>query len=426
MHRMQDPHTDADLLARLDAEPDGEASPAAPDRRLATLAEIGHIINSILDIDQILDVIMDRLIALVRAERGFIMLVDGASGELTFRVARNMDRATLDEPAFTVSRGVVRQVFETRVPVLSFNAAEDPRYAGMPSIQLFGLRAILCVPMRIKHKMIGVIYLDNRLKNGAFADDDLDFVVAFSDQAATAIDNANLDRERRRIRDLFEGYVSSEVLEDILQRGSDLGLSGQRRVVTVMFCDIRGFTRLSEVLDASDLVARLNEFYGEMGEIIFRRGGILYAYMGDALMAVFGAPTSHGDDALRAARTALDMCSRMDELRAQWKLQGQPGFEMGIGLCTGEVVVGDVGFAKKREYTVIGDTVNTAARLEKLNKDFASRIVMSDSTCEAIRDTLPTERLGTVEVRGKAHPVEAWTIPGFGERSAATVAPATA
>lgn len=402
---------DADLLAELDAD----APAPTADRRLSTLAEISHLINSILDIDQVLDVIMDRLIALVRAERGFIMLVEG--GELTFRVARHIDRSTLDEPAFQISRGVVYQVYESRAPILSFNAAEDPRYRDLPSIQYFGLRAILCVPLRIKDRMIGVAYLDNRLKNGAFDQSDLDFVAAFADQAAIAIDNANLESEKRRLRGLFEGYVSTEVLDEIVARTDADDLRGQLRDVTVMFCDIRGFTSLSEVLGPEAMVARLNEFYEAMGEIIFREGGTLFTYMGDALMAVFGAPARHDDHALRAVRTAMEMCCRMEALQAAWRRDGRPIFRMGVGLCTGEVVVGDVGYARKRQYTVIGDTVNTAARLEKLNKDFHSRVVLSDTTKRAIGPSVPVEPLGQVEVRGKAQAVQAWTIPGFGAQS---------
>lgn len=396
---------DAALRAALDARI--EEAEVEHDRRLDTLAEIGRVINSMREIDEILDAIMDHLIAQVGAERGFIMLVE--DGALQFRVARQFDRATLEAPEFQISRGVTFQVYEGRAPVLSFNALEDPRYREMPSIQQFGLRAIICVPMRIKEKMIGVIYLDNRLKRGAFEERDLTFVTAFSDQAAIAIDNANLEAERRRIRALFEGYVSSEVLEEILSR-PDLQLSGERRVVTVMFLDIRGFTSLSEQMDATRLVARLNAFYAEVGEIIFRHGGTLFTYMGDALMAVFGAPRTHGDDAVRAVRTATEISSRMDALREAWTSAAVPLFEIGIGLCTGEVVAGDVGFSKKREYTVIGDTVNTAARLEKLNKQFGTRIALSESTRNAVGEAIPLRQLGTVEVRGKSEPVNAWTV----------------
>lgn len=413
---MSKKRSDTDLLAQLDADDESVAASASADQRLSALLQVGRIINSILDLDQILDIMMDQLIGVLRAERGFIMLVDPDTRALTYRVARNLERTTLEDPEFQISRSIVEQVYADQRPVLSFNAAEDPRYRDSPSIHVFGLRAVLCAPIRIKARVIGVIYLDNRLKHGAFHEGDLELVTAFADQAAIAIDNANLDAEKRRIRDLFEGYVSREVLADILKR-SEVQLAGERCDVTVMFCDIRGFTSLSEVLAPAELVARLNQFYQEMGEIIFRHGGILFTYMGDAIMAVFGAPTRHDDDALRAIKAALDMCKRMDQLVSQWKATGEPTFQIGIGLCTGEVIVGDVGFAKKREYTVIGDTVNVAARMEKLNKDFSSRIVMSESTKEAVGYGLPLEQLGTVDVRGKSAPMSVWSVPGFGTRS---------
>lgn len=410
--------SDEDLLAQLDSLETEAVSPPANtgEERLAALLGVGRIINSILDLEQILDIMMDQLIALLHAERGFIMLVDPDNGSLACRVARNVERITLEDPEFQISRSIVEQVYADERPILSFNAAEDPRYRDSPSISVFGLRAVLCAPIRIKTQVIGVIYLDNRLKRGAFHERDLEFVTAFADQAALAIHNANLDAEKRRIRDLFEGYVSRELLDDILKR-NEVQLSGQRCVVTVMFCDIRGFTSLSEVLEPAALVGRLNQFYQEMGEIIFRHGGILFTYMGDAIMAVFGAPTRHDDDALHAIKAALDMCKRMDQLAARWKAAGEPAFQIGIGLSTGEVIAGDVGFAKKREYTVIGDTVNVAARMEKLNKDFSSRIVMSESTRNAVGHGLPTEQLGTVEVRGKSAKMNVWSVPGFGARS---------
>lgn len=417
---MTDRRADHELLAELDSgEITVQSAPPvsqSSEQRLTALVQLGRIINSILDLDQILEILIDQLVTLLNAERGFIMLVDPDSRGLSFRAARNVDRFTLDEPEFQISRSIVDQVYATQRPVLSFNAADDPRYCNSPSIAVFGLRAVICAPVRVKARVIGVIYLDNRLKNGAFLEGDLDFITAFADQAAIAIDNANLDAEKRRIRDLFEGYVSRQVLDDILKR-NDVELAGQRCVVTVMFCDIRGFTTLAEVLGPAALVSRLNQFYQEMGEIIFKHGGILFTYMGDAIMAVFGAPTRHDDDALHAIKAALDMCKRMDQLAAQWKAKGEPSFQVGIGLCTGEVIAGDVGFAKKREYTVIGDTVNVAARMEKLNKEFGSRIVMSTSTQEAVGHGLPVELLGRVEVRGKAEPMDVWSVPGFGART---------
>ncbi len=420
-------YTDHDLLALLEGDGDtaeGGASVFEPtcvrcrqstsaELRLEGLVKIARVVNSILDIDQILDVVMDELLMLVGAERGFVALVNAASQAVEFRVARNLDRRTLEQPTFAVSRSIVREVFAPRRPLYSMNAARDRRFATTPSVQLFGLRGVLAVPLLVKADTIGVIYLDSSLRHGSFVESDLEFVSLFANQVAMAIDSARLDQERRRVHELFEGYVSRELLDDILTR-TDLNLAGQVCDCTVMFCDIRGFTGLSEQLSATSLVARLNEFYREMGEIIFRHGGILFTYLGDAIMAVFGAPVARSDDASRAIKAALDMCKRLGELQLTWCAQGTPVFEMGIGLCTGEVVAGDVGFARKREYTVIGDAVNTAARLEKLNKGLGSRIVMSDSTRAAAGAGFPLERLGSVKVRGKSLPMDLWTVCGFG------------
>jgi len=377
---------------------------------MAAIMEISRTINSMRDIDNILEVTMDSVISLFNAERGFIMLIDEESGSLSFKTARNLDRQNLESPAFEISRSIVGDVFKSKSPVLCCNATDDIRFKDSISIMKFGLRAVICVPMMQKEKLVGVIYIDNRLKNGAFSDEDLEFAIVFSHQAATAIENANLSSDKKRLRKLFESRVSPDVVEEIISRATDVGLMGEKRTVNVMFLDIRGFTSLSEALDPRDLINHLNEFWNEMGEIIFEEDGTLITYLGDAMMAVFGAPISRSDDAVRAVRAAVKMQKKMEELRERWKNLNRPVFEIGIGVNTGEAVVGDVGFSKHREYAVIGDTTNTAARLEKLNKDYATKIIISEATYMLVSDSFETNYLGESLMRGKSVPIKVYEV----------------
>lgn len=159
--------------------------------RLETLYEISQTINSTLDLDEVLDLVMDQVIAVTGAERGFLML-RADNGEMVFRVARGIHRQEVEDPSFQVSRSVIGQVAGTGQPVLTDNAAEDGRFSGKQSILLKGLRSILCVPLRVKERITGLVYVDNRLHAGIFGGDDLDLLVAFANQAGIAIENARL------------------------------------------------------------------------------------------------------------------------------------------------------------------------------------------------------------------------------------------
>ncbi|MDQ7823999.1 MAG: adenylate/guanylate cyclase domain-containing protein [Candidatus Eremiobacteraeota bacterium] len=383
------------------------------EKRMAAITDISRTINSLLDIDRILEITMDSVISLFNAERGFIMLFEEDTGDLVFRIARGMDQQNLNSPEFEISRSVVLEVARTKTPLLCYNAADDVRFKDSPSIQKFSLRAIICVPMMIKERLVGVIYIDNRLRFGAFAKEDLDFAVIFSHQAATAIENAILASDTKRLRRLFESRVSPRVVEELLSRSGDAGLLGEKRIVSVMFLDIRGFTSLSESFDPQHLVAHLNDFWEEIGEIIFREEGTLITYLGDAMMSVFGAPISRPDDALRAVRASLTIHGRMAELRQKWAAEGKPVFDIGIGVNTGEALVGDVGFSKHREYSVIGDTTNTAARLEKLNKDYSTKLIISESTYQKVAVHVVARYLGEALLKGKSQPVKVYEVAGM-------------
>jgi adenylate cyclase len=216
-------------------------------------------------------------------------------------------------------------------------------------------------------------------------------------------------REKEMIKRAFTRYVAREVVEEILKDPEQLALTGERREVTVLFCDIRGFTPLAERLSPEEVVSLLNEFYTLMIETTFKHDGTLDKFLGDAVMAVFGAPIAHPDHAMRAVRTALAMRNGIAELNEQRVSQGKIPIGIGIGLSLGEVVAGTVGTEDRMEYTVIGDSVNLAARLVA-NARPAGRILISQRTYERVQDLVEVKGLGPLKVKGKEEEVEVYEV----------------
>ncbi|HEV8616551.1 MAG TPA: adenylate/guanylate cyclase domain-containing protein [Methylomirabilota bacterium] len=218
-------------------------------------------------------------------------------------------------------------------------------------------------------------------------------------------------REKEMIKRAFTRYVAREVVEEILKDPEHMMLTGERREATVLFCDIRGFTTLSEKLRPEEVVGLLNEFYTLMIETTFKHDGTLDKFLGDAVMAVFGAPIAHPDHAARAVKTALDMRAAVAELSDRRVAHGQDPFEVGIGVSLGEVVAGTVGTEDRMEYTVIGDSVNVAARLQ--DRARAGSILLTRRTYEAVKGLVDAKSLGALKVKGKEEEVEVYEVRGL-------------
>lgn len=218
-------------------------------------------------------------------------------------------------------------------------------------------------------------------------------------------------REKEMIKRAFTRYVAREVVEEILKDPERLVLTGERREVTVLFCDVRGFTPLSERLSPEEVVLLLNDFYTLMIETTFKHDGTLDKFMGDAVMAIFGAPIFHPDHSLRAVRTALAMQEGIVGLNERRAQQGKEGVTIGIGVSAGEAVAGTVGTEDRMEYTVVGDSVNLAARLESNAK--AGQILISHRTWEKVKDEVTVHALGFIKVKGKEEQVEVYEVVGM-------------
>ncbi|MBA4371847.1 MAG: adenylate/guanylate cyclase domain-containing protein, partial [Thermodesulfovibrio sp.] len=226
------------------------------------------------------------------------------------------------------------------------------------------------------------------------------------------------ERQAQEIRRIFSSYVSPKIVKELIEHPEKAKLGGERKMATILFSDVIGFTSLSEKREPEDVVALLNEYFEEMTEIIFKWEGTLDKFVGDEIMVLWGAPLDQPDHAERALRCALDMSRKLDEMRSDWAGRGVEGLDCGIGINTGEVVIGNIGaLGKKMDYTAIGDHVNLAARVEKLTRQYGTRILITGNTYRAVkpegtaitgqdkREWVFFSELGTVRVKGKEQEV---------------------
>ncbi len=217
-------------------------------------------------------------------------------------------------------------------------------------------------------------------------------------------------REKRIVKKLFSRYVSKDVFDRLVADPSLAALGGARRSMTVLFSDVRGFTAMSEKGSPEEVVAQLNEYFSRMVSVVFAHRGTVDKFVGDMVMALFGAPLDDEDHADHAVRTALAMTTALNQLNAEWQSQGRPTLDIGIGINTGDMVAGNIGSDTIMSYTVIGDAVNLGARLESLNKDYGTRIIISEATRARLKGRYDIHPLGDVIVKGKSKPVAIFEV----------------
>jgi adenylate cyclase len=217
-------------------------------------------------------------------------------------------------------------------------------------------------------------------------------------------------REKRAVKKLFSRYVSKDVYDQLVANPSLAALGGARRHMTVLFSDIRGFTTMSEKGTPEDVVSQLNELFTRMVRVVFDHHGTVDKFVGDMIMALYGAPLDDDDHAEHAVQTALAMIVTLNELNREWAQRGKPQLDIGIGINTGDMIAGNVGSESIMSYTVIGDAVNLGARLESLNKDYGTRIIISASTRERLKGRYDIHPLGDVIVKGKSQPVAIYEV----------------
>ncbi len=377
-------------------------------RRLDALYQVSKLIASDFDLEKRLADVLDTVVEVMEAERGFIMLRDEETGGLTVSVARAMGR---DLKASSPSMGVAGQAAIKCEPVLMADRESDSAFGGRESIIMQRIVSAMAVPLSVEGRILGSIYVDTRQADRPFTEEDLELFVALATQSAMAIDNVRLyeqmvEAEKKRA-DLGR-FLSPAIVDQIMRDDTVLELGGSKRTVTTMFCDIRGFTPLAERLEPDVLIDTLNQHFTALTEIIFQFEGTLDKYVGDEIMAVFGSPLSKPDDAERAIRAALAMQAKNVELNRERLAQGHPELGFGIGISTGEVLAGLMGSPDRMEFTVVGDLVNTASRL--CGQAAAHCIVADETTYQHVKELVVAEEMGSISLKGKEAPVTAYHI----------------
>ena len=346
------------------------------------LYELARDMSSSLELDIVLRNVMDRVINLMKASRGFIVLVDPTTRALSVQVSGG-DADPKKSREFLGSRSVIEQVVRTGKAVMSTDATLDDRFKGQQSVILQNLRSIIAVPLVTKDSVIGAVYVDNPFRAAIFEEKDKEFLQAISDLAAIAIDNARQYERSEFLRQLFERYVNKQVTDYVLERSdrNTIFLPGERREVTMLNSDIAGFSTLSQRMGAEELVIFLNDYFSRMIDIVLEFGGNIDKFQGDGMLVVFGAPNPMNDHAERATSAAQKMVKEIEKLNAELVTRGKRPISVGIGLDSGQVVAGHVGSERRLEFTLIGVPVNNSAYLSKVRP---AKVLMSESTRAAL------------------------------------------
>jgi len=372
---------------------------------LYVLYEISRQLNSIHDFGELLNKIMDLIFAVIDADHGFLILTgEKDREELIPVVVKSRENQTQEQESLKASRTIIKRVIRDGVALLTSNAMTDTRLNHAKSLLLQQIRSAICVPLWRKNKIIGVIQLESIRLDNQFTQEDLELLKAIGSQMAMVIEQASLNeqiREEERMRNRLERFHSPQVIDMILKGGQetlDDMLEPKDVTATILFADISGFTGLAERMPPREVNLILNDFFSRMTDIVFKYDGTLDKYIGDGLMAVFGAPMEKKDDAERGIRAAQEMMQALTTM-----MDGTPEdrkFTIRIGINTGKVVAGNIGSPKRMDYTVIGDAVNTASRLESIAQP--NQILIGEETYKRVQGKFNIRPVGPRKVKGKS------------------------
>jgi adenylate cyclase len=394
---------------------------AAPDvqeieksnRILRVLTRVAETLIAVRPVEEVLQQVMEIVFEHVPADRGFLMLNEEGSDKLIPMVIKHRNPDASDSGKISISKTIADRVMKDRVSILTSDALVDPRFGAGDSIRFHGIRSAMCAPLWNKEHVIGIIHVDSPMLTNCFGLNDLDLLTALANYAAVAVDRARLnsklvaeEKKRERLGRFLSPQVTNRILATAESQGFALGVP-ETKEVSVLFADIVGFTSMSEKMSPAAVSLILNDYLSRMTDVIFKHEGTLDKYIGDAIMAVFGAPLDMPDHAVRSIRAALEMRERLEEFNAERK-EG-PTLRIRIGINSGKAVAGEIGSINKKEYTVLGDTVNTASRLESSVAQ-PMMIVVGENTFNAAREEFDCRSLGRVTLKGKKNVVEAFEV----------------
>ena len=359
-------------------------------KALDLLYEMSKTLGTVFDLKEIFEKATDLIFRATPAERVVALLADETmDGKiLNFSLypiairARDKDLESLTEK-LSISRTITQKVMQERFALLSQDAAADEEFSGAQSIVSQGVRSTICAPLITESNVHGVVYADRLDPFSAFNAEDLALISAVAAQTAVTVETVKAHKRLAReevARANYSRFMPEYVVKQLLENPDSFRLGGINQKITVLFADIRGFTAISEKENPEKIVGLLNRYFSAMSETIFAHGGTLDKYIGDGLMALFGAPQATPNDAKNAVRTAVAMQQRLTTLNRELEFEGFSPVQIGIGLHTGEATIGYIGSEQRSEYTAIGDTVNLASRIER--NTAGGEILISDTTAQ--------------------------------------------
>lgn len=378
------------------------------------LSRLARMLITTASDDEILSHVMDIAFEAFPVDRGFILLRNEKTGELACDLVRLNNRTEFRPSSeVPISKTMLEAVMRERVALLTYDALSDRRLAGTESVRIHQIRAAMCTPLWSGEKIIGVMQLDTPHHTGTFTEPDVDLLATIANFAAVAIERNRNAREaeyQRELRNRLSRYHSPAVIEEVMQEGASTEGSQLRKTeVTVLFADIVGFTAFSEKAAPEEVAALMEGYFTHAVEAIFSLGGTLDKFIGDCVMAFFGAPMRQPDHAYRAVAAAVRIREALEQWNAERTSQGLSLIKTRIAINTGPVVVGDIGSNRRVDYTVLGNTVNVAARLEE-SVCTPGDIVVGDETFKQLAGRLPTSPLGEFSLKGLSQKVIAHRV----------------
>ena len=385
---------------------------------LEMLYEMSKTLGTVFDLEEIFDKATDLIFRVTPAERVVALLADETvDGKILdyslFPIAAKAREDATGKFAekLTISRTITQKVMREKVALLSQDAKTDEQFSGAESIVSQGVRSTICAPLLTESNVHGVVYADRLDPFSVFTQDDLELISAVAAQTAVAVEMIKAHKRLAReevARANYSRFMPEYVVKELLEKPDSFKLGGVNQTITVLFADIRGFTAFSEEQNPERVVGLLNNYFSAMSEIIFENGGTLDKYIGDGLMALFGAPSASPNDADNAVQAAIAMQTRVQTLNKELKAEGYPEIAIGIGLHTGIATVGYIGSERRSEYTAIGDTVNLASRLESNAK--GGQILISEATGKACTETVQIRTCEPLTVKNRLEPVSLFEV----------------
>jgi adenylate cyclase len=377
--------------------------------KLRLAHELGRSIGLEVNLDLLLEKIIMKAFDLLPADRGVILLME--EGVPKPRVAKTRDGRT---EQIVLSRSILAEVVQHKTAMLSADASIDSRFSGSHSIILQGIRSTMTVPLIHHDELLGVMHLDSMVATNAFGEKDLQLFAGIASQAAVAIHNSMLARKiehEAKTRAQFQRLLSPNLVEQVVAGKLQLEKGGALQEVTLLFSDIRGFTAMSEKRAPQEIVRMLNEYFELMVDVIFRFQGTLDKFVGDEIIALFGAPVSMPDAELRAVECALEMQKVLKDFNRTRMAEGQEEIKVGVGVNTGPVVTGAIGSSRALQYTAIGDAMNLASRLCSAAK--ADQLLVSEATYLKIADRVAAVAMPPMRFKNKSEEQRVFNVIGM-------------